>query len=96
MFSLLAKEPALISSIVAALVSFDVAFGLKLDQQQTEAIMGLATVAAGIITRANVVPIAAVISGAVAVVTPQNTGVVAPNQHGSQPPPSPPLIQGTL
>lgn len=52
----LKKEPAAITSIVAAIIALAVSFGLSLSSDQVGAITAIATLLAGFITRASVTP----------------------------------------
>ena len=49
-------EPAVIVSLVAAVLALAAAFGLPLTQEQTAAVMAVVTILAGIVTRAFVSP----------------------------------------
>lgn len=50
------KEPAAITSIVAAIIALAVSFGLSLSNDQVGAITAIASLLAGFITRATVTP----------------------------------------
>lgn len=50
------REPAAITSIVAAVIALAVSFGLSLSSEQVGAITAIATLLAGFITRAQVTP----------------------------------------
>lgn len=52
----LKKEPAAITSIVAAIIALAVSFGLSLSNDQVGAITAIASLLAGFITRATVTP----------------------------------------
>lgn len=54
----LKREPALISGFVAAVIALLLAFGLKLDNNQVGAIMGVVSVVMAVITRQQVTPVA--------------------------------------
>jgi len=52
----LKREPAAITSTVAAIIALAVSFGLNLSSDQVGAITAIATLLAGFITRAGVTP----------------------------------------
>lgn len=58
LLALVAREPAIVVSVVDAVLVVGVTFGLHLAPEQTAGIDGLLVVLAGIITRANVSPAA--------------------------------------
>jgi len=49
-------EPAVIVSLVAAILSLAVAFGLSLSGEQTAAIVAVVQIVAGLVIRQNVTP----------------------------------------
>jgi len=49
-------EPAVVVSLVAALLSLAAAFNLPLTQEQTAAVMAVVTILAGLVTRSKVTP----------------------------------------
>jgi hypothetical protein len=52
----LKTEPAIIVSLVAAILGLAASFGLSLSQEQTAAIMAVVTILAGLVTRSRVSP----------------------------------------
>ena len=48
--------PAIVISLVAALLGLAASFGLSLTQEQTAAIMAVVTIVAGLVTRSKVTP----------------------------------------
>lgn len=52
------KEPAVIVSLVAALLGLAASFGLDLSQEQTAAILAVVTIVAGLVIRGQVTPTA--------------------------------------
>jgi len=50
------NEPAIIIALVAACLGLAASFGLSLTQEQTAAIMAVATLLAGLVTRSKVTP----------------------------------------
>lgn len=49
-------EPAVIISLVAAILALAAAFGLPLTQEQTAAVMAVVTIVAGLVIRSKVTP----------------------------------------
>jgi len=49
-------EPAIIISLVAAIIGLAASFGLSLTKEQTTAVMALVTLLAGLVTRSKVTP----------------------------------------
>jgi len=49
-------EPAVIISLVAAILALAAAFGLPLTQDQTAAVMAVVTIVAGLVIRSKVTP----------------------------------------
>lgn len=58
MGTLWGREPAMIVAFIQAILVLAVTFGLNLDQDQTAAILAVAALALGLITRSQVSPTA--------------------------------------
>lgn len=52
----MAREPAVIVSLVAAVIALAVAFGLDVSEEQTGAVMAVVVILAGLVIRSQVSP----------------------------------------
>jgi hypothetical protein len=51
------KEPAVLISLVAAIISLGISVGLNLSQEQVGSIMAVVTIVAGLVIRSRVTPV---------------------------------------